>query len=119
MGFNKMEKGARSCDASSCMVTQTAQALDFLHRPGHVHDYNRARSFILAGIRSVREAVPLAENANRIAEDANAIASVANDIASEALQVSKRKQTFVVAAISAVCAFASAIFAALAYLKSP
>jgi len=58
VGFNKKKKGARSYYPLFCTVAQTGQVLDFLHRPGNVHDSHGAREFILACIRAVREALP-------------------------------------------------------------
>ena len=60
VGFNKKKKGARSYYPLFCTIAQTAQVLDFLHRPGNVHDSNGARSFILACIQAVREVLPQA-----------------------------------------------------------
>jgi hypothetical protein len=58
VGFNKKKKGARSYYPLFCTVAQTGQVLDFLHRPGNVHDSHGAREFILACIEEVREALP-------------------------------------------------------------
>ena len=58
VGFNKKKKGARSYYPLFCTIAQTTQVLDFLHRPGNVHDSNGARTFILACIQAVREALP-------------------------------------------------------------
>ncbi len=58
VGFNKKKKGARSYYPLFCTVAQTGQVLDFLHRPGNVHDSNGAREFILACIQRVREDIP-------------------------------------------------------------
>ena len=60
VGFNKKKKGARSYYPLFCTIAQTAQVLDVLHRPGNVHDSNGARSFILACIQAVRQALPQA-----------------------------------------------------------
>lgn len=57
VGFNK-KKGARSYYPLFCTIAQTLQVLDFLHRPGNVHDSNGAKAFILACIDAVRAAVP-------------------------------------------------------------
>ena len=51
VGFNKKKKGARSYYPLFCTLAQTGQVLDFLHRPGNVHDSNGAREFILQSIR--------------------------------------------------------------------
>lgn len=58
VGFNKKKKGARSYYPLFCTIAQTSQVLDFLHRPGNVHDSNGARVFILACIQAVRDALP-------------------------------------------------------------
>jgi hypothetical protein len=58
VGFNKKKKGARSYYPLFCTVAQTGQVLDFLHRPGNVHDSHGAKDFILACIDRVREALP-------------------------------------------------------------
>jgi hypothetical protein len=58
VGFNKKKKGARSYYPLFCTIAQTLQVLDFLHRPGNVHDSNGARAFILACIDVIREAMP-------------------------------------------------------------
>jgi len=58
VGFNKKKKGARSYYPLFCSVAQTGQVLDFLHRSGNVHDSNGARTFILACIQAVRDALP-------------------------------------------------------------
>jgi hypothetical protein len=60
VGFNKKKKGARSYYPLFCTLAQTGQVLDFLHRPGNVHDSNGAKGFMLACIRAVREVVPYA-----------------------------------------------------------
>jgi hypothetical protein len=58
VGFNKKKKGARSYYPLFCTLSQTGQVIDFLHRPGNVHDSNGARSFILACIDAVQAIVP-------------------------------------------------------------
>jgi len=58
VGFNKKKKGARSYYPLFCTIAQTGQVLNFLHRPGNVHDSNGARAFILACIQAVRKAMP-------------------------------------------------------------
>ncbi|MFT5586937.1 MAG: hypothetical protein ACI9VR_004540, partial [Cognaticolwellia sp.] len=40
VGFNKKKKGARSYYPLFSTIAQTSQVLDFLHRPGNVHDHN-------------------------------------------------------------------------------
>ncbi|GIW90627.1 MAG: hypothetical protein KatS3mg109_1875 [Pirellulaceae bacterium] len=58
VGFNKRKKGARSYYPLFCTIAQTGQVLDFLHRPGNVHDSHGARQFILACIQAIRYALP-------------------------------------------------------------
>jgi hypothetical protein len=60
VGFNKKKKGARSYYPLFCTLAQTGQVIDFLHRPGNVHDSNGAKSFILACIDAVQAVVPYA-----------------------------------------------------------
>jgi hypothetical protein len=54
VGSNKKKKGARSYYPLFCMIAQTGQVLDFLFRPGNVHDSQGAETFILACIEAVR-----------------------------------------------------------------
>lgn len=58
VGFNKKKKGMRSYYPLFCTVAQTMQVLDFLHRPGNVHDSNGAEAFILACIDAVQAILP-------------------------------------------------------------
>ena len=58
VGFNKKRKGHRSYYPLFCTIAQTGQVLDFLHRPGNVHDSRGAKEFILASIAAVREVLP-------------------------------------------------------------
>jgi hypothetical protein len=58
VGFNKKKKGARSYYALFCTIAQTLQVLDFLHRPGNVHDSNGAQAFILACIDAIQAVLP-------------------------------------------------------------
>jgi hypothetical protein len=58
VGFNKKKKGARSYYPLFCTIAQTTQVLDFLHRPGNVHDSNGAKAFILACIDCVQARLP-------------------------------------------------------------
>lgn len=58
VGFNKKKKGARSYYPLFCTIAQTGQVLDFLHRPGNVHDSNGAEAFILACLDEVRRLLP-------------------------------------------------------------
>jgi hypothetical protein len=60
VGFNKKKKGARSYYPLFCTLAQTGQVLDFLHRPGNVHDSHGAQAFILSCIDAVRAAAPQA-----------------------------------------------------------
>jgi hypothetical protein len=60
IGFNKKKKGARSYYPLFCTLAQTGQVIDFLHRPGNVHDSNGAQAFILACIDAVQAVVPYA-----------------------------------------------------------
>ena len=58
VGFNKKKKGSRSYYPLFCTIAQTMQVLDFLHRPGNVHDSNGAKTFILACIDAVQAILP-------------------------------------------------------------
>ena len=58
VGYNKKKKGARSYYPLFCTIAQTGQVLDFLHRSGNVHDSNGARTFLVACLEAVREALP-------------------------------------------------------------
>lgn len=58
VGFNKKKKGARSYYPLFCTIAQTLQVLDFLHRPGNVHDSNGAKTFILACLDAVQAILP-------------------------------------------------------------
>jgi len=58
VGFNKKKKGQRSYYPLFCTIAQTGQVLDFLHRPGNVHDSAGAREFILDCIEWIRAALP-------------------------------------------------------------
>jgi hypothetical protein len=58
VGFNKKNKGTRSYYPLFCTLSQTGQVIDFLHRPGNVHDSNGAKSFILACIDAIQAVVP-------------------------------------------------------------
>ena len=61
VGFNKQKKGARSYYSLFCTVAHTGQVLDFLHRPGNVHNSRGARAFVLSRIQRVRRALPHAQ----------------------------------------------------------
>jgi hypothetical protein len=58
VGFNRAKKGQRSYYPLFCTVAQTGQVLDFLFRPGNVHDSNGAREFLAACVHYVRAALP-------------------------------------------------------------
>ena len=58
VGFNKKKKGARSYYPLFCVLAQTGQVLDFLHRAGNVHDSNGARKFILQCVCYAQTALP-------------------------------------------------------------
>jgi hypothetical protein len=60
VGFNKKKKGARSYYPLFCTIAQTGQVLDFLFRPGNVHDSQGAEALILACIEAVRTVLPQA-----------------------------------------------------------
>ncbi|MFQ5433226.1 MAG: IS1380 family transposase [Nitrospinota bacterium] len=60
VGFNKKKKGARSYYPLFCTLAQTGQVIDFLPRPGNVHDSNGAQAFILAMIDAVQAVAPYA-----------------------------------------------------------
>ena len=66
VGFNKKKKGQRSYYPLFCTIAQTGQVLDFLHRPGNVHDSNGAKAFILACIQAVQQMAPGAQIEVRI-----------------------------------------------------
>ena len=66
VGFNKKKKGARSYYPLFGTVAQTGQVLDFLHRPGNVHDSNGAKAFILQCVDKVRAAARGAVIENRL-----------------------------------------------------
>jgi len=58
VGFNKKKKGARSYYPLFCTIAQLGQVLDFLHRPGNVHDSRGAKIFILDCIQAIRDVSP-------------------------------------------------------------
>lgn len=66
VGFNKKKKGARSYYPLFGTVAQTGQVLDFLHRPGNVHDSNGAKTLILQCVTDVRAAMPKARIEARV-----------------------------------------------------
>jgi hypothetical protein len=61
VGFNKKRKGSRSYYPLFATVAQTGQVLDFLHRPGNVHDSRGARAFVSACMTAVQRALPHAQ----------------------------------------------------------
>lgn len=58
VGFNKQKKGARSYYPLLCVVAQSGQVFDLLHRSGNVHDSNGAPAFVESCVRRARERVP-------------------------------------------------------------
>ncbi len=58
VGFNKRKKGARSYYPLFCTLAQTGQVFDVYHRPGNVHDFHGAREFMVACIKTLKEAIP-------------------------------------------------------------
>jgi hypothetical protein len=58
VGFNKKKKGARSYYPLFSTIAQTSQVLDFLHRPGNVHDHNGAPAFARRCYHAIRSALP-------------------------------------------------------------
>jgi len=58
VGFNKQKKGARSYYPLMCVVAQSAQVFDVLHRSGNVHDSNGAVDFVTSCVGRARERVP-------------------------------------------------------------
>jgi len=58
VGFTKKKKGARRYYPLFCTIAQTGQVLDFLYRPGNVHDSHGAEAFLLTGIEAVRAVLP-------------------------------------------------------------
>lgn len=61
IGYNPRRKGQRSYHPLLCMVAQTGQVLDLLHRPGNTHDSRGASAFIRACVGSVRSVLPRAQ----------------------------------------------------------
>jgi Transposase DDE domain group 1 len=66
IGYNRKRRGARSYYPLLCTVAQTGQFLDFLHRPGNVHDSNGACDFMADCIGAIRNVVPTAKLETRI-----------------------------------------------------
>jgi hypothetical protein len=61
VGYNKKKKGARSYYPLFCTVAQTGQFLDFLHRPGNVHDSNGSIDFMIGCFDTVDDSMPTAK----------------------------------------------------------
>lgn len=61
VGYNRRKKGQRSYYPLLCTVAQTGQVLDFLHRPGNVHDSRGAAEFIRESVDAVRRVLPGAQ----------------------------------------------------------
>jgi hypothetical protein len=66
VGFNKKKKGARSYYPLNCTIAQTGQVLDFLHRPGNVHDSNGAVAFVEQCFEKISERLPTASLESRL-----------------------------------------------------
>lgn len=66
IGYNRKRRGARSYYPLLCTVAQTGQFLDFLHRPGNVHDSNGACDFMVDCFDAVRNVVPAAKLETRV-----------------------------------------------------
>jgi len=58
VGYNKKRKGNRSYYPLLCLVSQTSQVFDMLHRAGNVHDSNGSLDFMLECIDDIREVLP-------------------------------------------------------------
>jgi hypothetical protein len=58
MGYNSKKKGQRSYYPLFATVAQTGQVLDFLHRPGNVHDSRGSLDFVKECVSLVRRALP-------------------------------------------------------------
>lgn len=66
IGFNKKKKGARSYYPLNCTIAQTGQVLDFLHRPGNVHDSNGAVKFVDKCFDKIHHILPFATLESRL-----------------------------------------------------
>jgi hypothetical protein len=66
VGFNKKKKGARSYYPLNCTIAQTGQVLDFLHRPGNVHDSNGAVEFVEQCFEKISQRMPSATLESRL-----------------------------------------------------
>lgn len=60
VGFNRKRKGERSYYPLLCTVAQSAQAFDFLHRPGNVHDSQGAAAFMADCLNAFGKGFPRA-----------------------------------------------------------
>lgn len=58
VGFNPKKKGNRSYYPLFCVIAQTGQVLDILHREGNKHDSNGALTFIVRCIALLRHHLP-------------------------------------------------------------
>ena len=58
VGFNKEKKGARSYYPLFCVVAQTGQVLDVLHRSGNVHDSRGSVEFVQQCVELARRCLP-------------------------------------------------------------
>jgi hypothetical protein len=58
VGFNKEKKGMRSYYPLFCILPQTGQVFDLLHRGGNVHDSNGACAFVRSCVEKVRARMP-------------------------------------------------------------
>ena len=58
VGFNKKKKGQRSYYPLFCTIAQLGQVLDFLHRPGNVHDSRGSLDFVRDCIQLIQQEMP-------------------------------------------------------------
>jgi len=58
VGYNSKKKGQRSYYPLFATIAQTGQVLDFLHRPGNVHDSKGSLAFVKECVSLVRRALP-------------------------------------------------------------
>jgi len=58
VGFNPKKKGQRSYYPLFCTIAQLGQVLDFLHRPGNVHDSRGALDFVRDCIQLIQQEMP-------------------------------------------------------------
>jgi hypothetical protein len=57
VGFNRKKKGARSYYPLFASIAQTGQVIDWLHRPGNVHDSVGACGFVGEVLKTLRESL--------------------------------------------------------------